>query len=172
MKEKINDDKLNDSVINGNDFTKPFTNTDICNNILFALKYNNISQRELSNRLGVSPATVSLWLKGNTPFTTETLTKISKTLNIPIEYFIMKNDKDNPIMTNEEKYEELEILKYEMLQVQKKIISYAVKSKDINTDELNLIINIFKVLFARIGNLCWQKYKNMELEENKKEQDQ
>ena len=87
MKEKINDDKLNDLVVKKNVFTRSITNTDICNNILFALKYNNISQRELSNRLGVSPATVSLWLKGNTPFTTETLTKISKILNLPLEYF-------------------------------------------------------------------------------------
>ncbi len=52
--------------------------------ILEALSGQKITQKDLAEKLGVSPQQVNKWVKGKENFTFETIAKIEKALNIKI----------------------------------------------------------------------------------------
>lgn len=52
--------------------------------ILRILREQKISQKELANRLNVSPQQVNKWVKGNENFTFETISRIENVLNIQL----------------------------------------------------------------------------------------
>ena len=52
--------------------------------ILRTLREKGLNQKELAERLNVSPQQVNKWVKGNENFTFETIAKIEKALNIKL----------------------------------------------------------------------------------------
>ena len=52
--------------------------------ILRTIRAQNLSQKELAQKLDVSPQQVSKWLKGNENFTLETIVKIESILKIEL----------------------------------------------------------------------------------------
>ena len=56
----------------------------IADEIEDALKAKGMTQKELAQRLGTSPAAVSRWLGGGHNFTLSTLARISVVLDVPL----------------------------------------------------------------------------------------
>lgn len=52
--------------------------------ILRAIRRDGISQKQLAERMGVSPQVVNKWVKGNENFTLETIEKIERALGIEL----------------------------------------------------------------------------------------
>lgn len=52
--------------------------------VLRTLRENGLSQKDLAEKLNVSPQQVNKWLKGNENFTFETVSKIEDALNIEL----------------------------------------------------------------------------------------
>lgn len=52
--------------------------------VLRTLRTNKISQKELAERLGVSPQQVNKWLKGSENFTLDTISKLEEALDIQL----------------------------------------------------------------------------------------
>lgn len=57
---------------------------DISNVIYNRLQELGMSRKELAERTGTSPATVTRWIGGGQNFTLSTLSKISKALGVPL----------------------------------------------------------------------------------------
>jgi DNA-binding helix-turn-helix protein len=55
--------------------------------LILALRNKNISQKELADRIGVTQATISRYITGLSTPTSGTLQKLSRELNLPINYF-------------------------------------------------------------------------------------
>ncbi|MCK9311397.1 MAG: helix-turn-helix transcriptional regulator [Bacteroidales bacterium] len=53
-------------------------------NILRTLRAKDLSQKDLAERLGVSPQLVNKWVKGKENFTFETVAKLEEALNIEL----------------------------------------------------------------------------------------
>ena len=60
-----------------NSFSETFSK-----NLAGLLKNNNISQKELAKKIGVSPSTVSMWVTGNSSPRMDLLEKIAEVFNI------------------------------------------------------------------------------------------
>lgn len=57
---------------------------DISDQITECLKKENLSQKDLSDKLGIPQAEISKWMSGSHNFTIKTIAKISAALNHPI----------------------------------------------------------------------------------------
>ena len=60
-----------------NSFSETFSK-----NLAELLKNNNINQKELAKKIGVSPSTVSMWVTGNSSPRMDLLEKIAEVFNI------------------------------------------------------------------------------------------
>ena len=152
------------------DFDK-ITRKDICENILLALKYNGMSQRELAKKLSVSPATVSLWLKGNTPLTIETLMEIAKILRLPSSYFLENKKRLEKNLSLERKLSETFGLQHKMEWLENEIINYALSTNNIGKEELSLLLKIYKIIIYRVVDTGVGNVNDMTTNKQK-EQDQ
>ena len=67
----------------------------ISQNIKTYRKQNNLTQQQLADRLGVTHQTVSNWENGRSMPNLDTLSDISKKLNIDINYLLYGKKTDN-----------------------------------------------------------------------------
>lgn len=72
--------------------------------VLRTLRENGLSQKDLAEKLNVSPQQVNKWLKGNENFTFETIAKLENALNIElmsITGFESKNESNIKVIETE-----------------------------------------------------------------------
>lgn len=100
----------------------------IAKNLIKLLKLNNLTQKQLADKLDVKLQVVNRWVNGKALPTTKSLDKLASVFNVPVSYFyneinnsgIINNGNNNTIQTNTIN-KELELLNRE-LEVQKKEI--------------------------------------------------
>lgn len=73
------------------------------NRIEIQLKRNNMTQKDLAEKLDVSEVTVCRWLSGDRDPSIETLNKIAEALGTTTSYFFIKDDWNNEKKPEDEK---------------------------------------------------------------------
>ena len=67
---------------------KEYTESNVIRNINKALKYRNLTKKELAMKLNVAPSTVTMWLNGKNKISLEDFLKIASILQLPLTYFV------------------------------------------------------------------------------------
>lgn len=99
----------------------------IAKNLIKLLKLNNLTQKQLADKLKIKLQVVNRWVNGKALPTTKSLDKLASVFNVPVSYFyneinnsVINNGNNNNIQ-NGNINKELELLNRE-LEVQKKEI--------------------------------------------------
>ena len=112
------------------------------------LEYNNITNKDFANRIGITPKHLCDILAGNVNISADIVNKISIVTDIPIDYiydielnYMFENEIENYLKMNE--YTETEYLK-------KFNYNYLIKSKFIDfidtSDKLEIIKDILNII--------------------------
>ena len=72
---------------------KEYTESNVIRNINNALKYRNMTKKELAKKLKVAPSTITMWLNGKNKMSLEDFLKIASILQLPLTYFISNENK-------------------------------------------------------------------------------
>lgn len=70
----------------------------IAKNLIKLLKLNNLTQKQLAEKLNIKLQVVNRWVKGKALPTTKSLDKLSSVFNIPVSYFY--NEINNSVINN------------------------------------------------------------------------
>ena len=74
--------------------------------VLSKLRAEGLSQKDLAEKLNVSPQQVNKWVKGNENFTFETIAKLESALNIELmSITVLESKHDSDVKLVEPKYE-------------------------------------------------------------------
>ena len=80
----------------------------IAKNLIKLLKLNNLTQKQLAEKLDIKLQVVNRWVKGKASPTTKSLDKLASVFGVPVSYFyneinnsgIINNGNNNSIQTN------------------------------------------------------------------------
>ena len=91
----------------------------------------NITQKELAEKLGVVQQMISFWTTGNHSPNIKSIEKVAKALNVPINYFIEKPKSDNKINGLDEKDIKILQLEKENFRLEKENLELKLKLKNL-----------------------------------------
>lgn len=114
------------------------------NNLIFYAKKKGVSQKELSNQLGVTQSAVSHWFKGDNSPNIEVVNRIAQIFSVPISKLLTEPE-------NEKTPESMETDSEEILKVLEGLLvkaGFMKTEEDISERDMKFLMGLIDILVA------------------------
>lgn len=107
------------------------------------LDENNMNQKELAHKVGVTEVTISRYMNGERKPRVEIINKIAEALNTTTDYLLGRSDIRNPYKEEDEKLSDLDKF---LLELKKKAIERGI---EFNEDSVDDLLDLYEFIKSR-----------------------